>query len=246
MNKNKTYTDSEGMENYMAFYNQEITMDDCDPITLEQINKSKHPREIMSVLLNYRVLKFYYTKSIIELFEKGDGIDPHLRKKFPKIVEERARLYYDCMVKYPNLKKDEVNTAFINKIYKKWIENPDDDLLASAILQPSDIIKYFERYSGKGSLENRKFAEKALNEKNTWLLRYSSVKGEDDKINHAYVLSKYVKPNEYLHFLIIHRIGSGFYFGVSGILSGCKKIPENLNAKKIYPSIIELLKNEVL
>ena len=240
MNENKTsdVEDCHGTQNYMAMHYDEIEKGDYDPITLEELKKAKHPRATIAVRTN-GILKYYYTKSIINIFKKGRGMDPFLRTKFPDIVRKRAELYDDCLKKFPDIEKN----FDPNDIYERWITGHNNDLEASALLQPSDIIKYFEKYCGTGSMENRKHAEKALNANNTWLLRFSSIKS--DKYNKAYVLSQYQGPDTYTHYLIIHKMGIGFYYNVQ--LFRGQQIPDKLEDEniKMYPSIIELIKKEV-
>ena len=151
------------------------------------------------------------------------------------------------MIKYPDLKKDDINPK---EIYQNWIDNPNDKdarLLASAILQPSDLLAPFEKYDGKGSMKNREKATEELDQKKSWILRYSSVYNKEDKYNKAYAISLLKGEGQDVikeHYLIIHRLGSGFYYGVKNVNRGSKSIPKILEGT-FYPSIIELISNVI-
>ena len=237
------------MSEYLDF-NINIAQSDnngYDPISFDKINilnYNVHPRSSISILRDNNKPYFYNIDTLINIIELGDSKDPFTRKKFDEITIERIYLYKKCLDTFPDLNKDDIN---YNQIYNDWINdknNPLKLLKAQSLIQPSNIMDYFRSYNGKYNFNNRDECVKELLNKpnNSWILRNSSIKDTD--IQKAYCLS--FKKNDVIkHYLIIHKIGYGFYFGVKILRGKILKNNENFNYIKLYPSIIHLIQEQL-
>jgi len=217
-----------------------------DPITLEKLSileESSHPRGSIAIRRKNSKPYFYNVKTIVRIIEDGDGKDPFTRQKFDKITMERAYMYYELLLKFPDLKKENIN---YKSIYNDWMTEPNNQnkrLKARCLLQPSDLQNMFREYNGKGCLQSRSKAILELKEKSvgSWILRNSSVK--DTETIKCYCLT--VKTaNGFKHNLVVHKYGAGVYFSV--VFNRQEKITENFKYGKSYPNIIDLIEDQCL
>ena len=216
-----------------------------DPITLDELEilkPSSHPRGSIAVRLDNGkgdgIIYYYNVQTLINIIN-NDCRDPFTRQLLDEITVKRAKLYYKLIQNFPYMTKEEIN---YEQIYTDWVNDPTNQLnllKAKCFLQPSDILEFFRRYGGKGSVTNREQAEAELRNKpkNSWLLRNSSVK--DTNTRKGYTLSVKTNHNTIEHVLIVHKLGSGIYFGVA--LAREAEIPEKLIYTEVYPSIVDLL-----
>lgn len=235
------------MSEYLSFNIHLANQDILDPISYDKIyllDSTSHPRSSMTLLRDNNKPYIYNVNTIINIIEIGNGCDPFTRKKYDEITIERAYLYKKCMDVFPDLKRDIID---YNEIYNEWINDvyhPFKLLKAQCLLQPSNIINNFRSYNGKNNTNNRADCIRELTNKpnNSWILRNSSIK--DTEIQKAYCLSIKKKDKIY-HYLIIHKIGYGIYFGVMCNSSKILDDSEELNYSKMYPSIVHLIQEQI-
>lgn len=229
---------------YYTKFNQTIAKKEGedDPISYEPLlllKKNSHPRSSISIRRPNGTPYFYNTDTITQIINNGDKKDPFTRLPLNKPTLERARLYNLCLQKFPDLKTENIDTK---QIYTDWITNPtnpDKKLKAQCLLQPSDLVDIFKSYNGKGSSLNRLAAAHELKQKTvgSWLLRNSSVKDTDTK--KGYCISVRTDNHTIKHYLIVHKLGCGIYWGVS--LDSSVEIPETFQYQKEYANIVDLL-----
>lgn len=239
------------MESYVSFTRNIVQAKQPEDIlTLEEIkyDQLSHPRAVMTIRRSNGLPYPFLVKTIVQLIERGNGQDPVTRQPFSDLTKQRAFLYNDCLRAFPNYQLNKMNA---HNLYQRWVSTYQQDmdskerdkvrLEAKCFLQAEDLMGIFNSFHGKGSMLNRVSAEAALENGQTWILRDSSVK--DTEYDHAYTLTKRV-GTQIEHFLIIHRIGDGFYFGAKGIMRG-KSATDMAGWFSSYPTIIHLLEANV-
>jgi len=79
-----------------------------DIITTQEFNydENSHPRSVMTIRRDNNIPYPYFTQSVIDIIQKGDGKDPITRKPFDDLTIQRAFLYQECMEKFPNYSLD--------------------------------------------------------------------------------------------------------------------------------------------
>lgn len=232
-------------------FTRELSKDNIDPVELEEFKgeETAHPREIITIRRANNKPHPYYVRSVIAILDRGNGCDPETRQPFSQLTIQRARLYQDCLTFFPNYTMENLD---VKNIYIRWrstyntnislMSNELTRLEARCFLQASDLIDIFNNFDGSGSMMNREKAEQVLTTVGDWLLRPSSV--IDTEYDKAYVLSRYTTEG-CRHYLIIHRIGEGFYYNVNGIDRGMLASSPITRYAKAYPTIINLLEDVV-
>lgn len=182
-----------------------------DPITLEEMDDT-HPRNIITFYNgfnplteeDYEVTK-YDTNSIYAwLMTVGDNMafNPMTRVNFDANQIRRIKWYKECVDKYPDLKRTEINET---EIIQKYMDEPNE--------VNTDMFKYLVTYEtlidylGFHDF-NRDKAIEYLADKpyNTFVIRKCSVK--DTKYNKFFVLSV-KKSYGVTHYLFVHTYGYG-------------------------------------
>ncbi len=241
----------------MAEYNADteyisINNDGRDDITFDTLRIS-HPRATITLRKTNNEPHPYNLNTIIDIITKGNGCDPLTRIPFPPIVSERVFLYQRCIQLFPDYN---INMLDTNVLFRRWLSTyyPNSFTLqeiekirieARCFLQAEDLVSLFKTYLGKANMENRKQAEKELENKpdGYWLLRNSSL--IDSKWNKAFALSIKISNKKYKHIAIVHKIGEGLCFNCNSLSrgSGAEHI---LTYETIYPTIIDMLEDTVM
>lgn len=236
------------MNEYVSIGQTRVIAERDDPITMEEFkyDENAHPRLVMMIRRSNGVPYPYHTTTVMELVNRGMK-DPFTQRYFSEITKERARLYLKSLEKFPTYTNRNLNTK---EIMEKWLlmkvatslTEEQKELIrleAQCFLQPSDLLELFEAYDGKGSMNNRQKAENEItNGVRKWVLRNSSL--TDTEYNKAYVLT-YKKGDAIHNSLIIHRVGEGFYLGVSGITRNGSAGDRMESYTAVFPTIIHLL-----
>lgn len=234
---------------YISIHQHIAQEEGKDPITwdeLELLKENPHPRGMITIRRSNNKPYPYNVDSFIKLTET-QARDPFTRQPFRSVDIMRAKLYKECMEKFPNY--DMTNRNLL-EIFQRWKDTYSSEckldtntkylyqLEARGFLQIEDVTNMFKEYFGKGSMENRQKACDELNDKpkGTWFLRNSSITGDEHNI--AYVLS--VKDVDIAgHYVIIHRIGAGFFVDVAiGRGSSCVN---DTQCEIILPCFIDVL-----
>jgi len=224
-----------------------------DIISCEEFpsDENTHPRSVMFVRrTNDRPYPFF-TSSIMSIINKGNSCDPVTRERFSNLVIERAKMYNQSLIYFPNYKLKNLNTK---DLYLRWINTyksekafTDDEILkirleANCFLQAEDLMGIFQTFNGKGSLKNRSNSVEFLSKtKRKWILRHSSLK--DTEYNKAYVLTYTNLDDTFSHIVIVHKIGEGFFYNVK--INRQSSVESFLDYDKSYPTIINTLEKEI-
>ena len=251
------------MNEYVIIGQARTITEHDDPITMEEFkyDGNAHPRNVMMIRRSNGIPYPYFTTTVAELISR-DMRDPFTNQPFSAITKQRAKLYLKSLETFPDYTNATLNTE---EILKKWLSihdaactftNEQKELIcleAHCFLQPSDLLGLFKPYEGQGSMDNR---QKAVDElvagdatARKWILRNSSI--HDTTYNKAYVLTykedNYETPEapKVFHELIIHHVGEGFYFGVSGFVRNGNASDPIVGYKAVYPTIIQLLESQV-
>jgi hypothetical protein len=268
------------MENYLSFnFKQSMKQSDDgstysrDPISFDRLESSdkenSHIRGTMSLRRSNGIPYYYNVDTVLDIINKGDGKDPFTRIPFSSLVKERAKLYKESKLLFPNYTYKNLNVKDLFERWKKYItsseneqkenfeENRKLNIEAKCFLQAEDLTSIFRKYNGKENLENRPMSERELKNKKdgSWLIRNSSIKGNEH--NKAYVFtykSRYNSLDEkgivvygnpkYTHILIVHKIGEGFFCNVE--LNRGVDITNDIKFGQSYPTIISLLEKLIL
>lgn len=208
-----------------------------------------HPRMVMLVRRTNGHPYPFFTTTVMDIINKGDGCDPVTRQQFSNLVRQRAELYNQALIDFPDYKLKDLNTR---ELYIRWInthktgtqvneEVKKTRLEASCFLQAEDLMGIFQTFNGKGSLENRASAVAFLVQTGRkWVLRHCSLK--DTKYDKAYALT-YLGIGGMSHVVIVHRIGEGFFYEVA--IGRQDSVGGTLYYEKSYPTIISLLEQEI-
>ena len=233
--------------NYKSIDEQKPIEIEKKTIEIEPIEIEKKPNVIEQkpIVIEQKPIEIEKKPIVIEPIEieqKPIEIEPIEIEQKPIEIEQKPNKKNKKTFIKPN-----IVIPFCNQIYNDWINdqnNPLKLLKAQSLIQPSNIMDYFRSYNGKYNFNNRDECVKELLNKpnNSWILRNSSIKDTD--IQKAYCLS--FKKNDVIkHYLIIHKIGYGFYFGVKILRGKILKNNENFNYIKLYPSIIHLIQEQL-
>lgn len=249
------------MQLYVDFTN-DIAMDaEIDPITMDTFEgKDGHPRSVITLRGSNGVPRPYLTTTVKKMLDLGLK-DPFTRRPFTALIKSRVNLYLQSLKGFPEYTIGMLEQETGN-IFNKWIATYSDDcklskmeiyktrVLANCFLQAEDLAFLFSKYHGGGSMENRRLVINDLSDNMysdnmyskdrniSWILRKCSV--VDTEYDKAYVISQKV-GNRVRHLLIIHRIGEGFYFNVSGIGRGMPANTPITSYESSHPTIIDIL-----
>jgi len=241
------------MEEYTKVTKQMTIEESEDIITGEsfEYDENAHPRSIMMIRKSNGVPCPFFVESIIKILTIGNGNNPFTRRPLSQLTRERAMLFSRCIKEFPNYK---ILPGSSIDLFNRWIASyrPDCSLSprekslllleAQCFLQAEDLLDIFQSFNGSGSLDNRSEAENFLkNTGKTWILRHSSL--QDSEYNKAYALTRLSLNGNYIHDAIVHRIGEGFFIGLT--LKRGDNVNSNFSFSAEYPSIIHLLCAEV-
>ena len=237
------------MDTYSSITQDIARQETMDPVTWEDFktDEKAHPRAVMTIRRSNGVPYPYLVSTVMRLIRAGQP-EPVTRAPFSAITKKRAELYSECMQVFPDYTLEDLDTV---DLFRRWQEtfNPFSQLSeeqkehtrleARCFLQAEDLLTIFKKYQGKGSNENRAKAMDDVAQGYRWILRNSSVR--DTEYEKAYALTR--NEGRVCHYLIIHKIGDGFYYNVKNIGRGesAGKFFICRPDFAVYPTIIQLL-----
>lgn len=220
-----------------------------------------HPRSSINIRDGDKFSSFNLN-TVASLLLQGKP-NPSTGQPFRKIDIERITMYIESCTIFPGYSLSSLDTR---DLYNRWIqtfdkdlnlENPDvfesvkkTRLEARCFLQAEDLVEIFRAYCGKGSLDNRIKAQAELCDKpiGSWLIRNTSLK--ETKYDKPMVITIHIGgESQFMHKIIIHKIGQGFYLGTSNKSDGTK-VCRGDSAKDIIldtvsaqPTIIDMIES---
>lgn len=218
----------------MSCYFTFSTNEDClpDPITMEEMSDI-HPRSIItfyngfnpSTLEDHELTK-YDTNSIYDMMVRvGEHrmFDPLTRKTLDINQIKRIKWYKECLDKYPDIKRVEINEE---EIIRKYMEDKNE--------YTTDMFRYFVTYEslidflGFHDFDRSK-AEEYLGDKDVGSIGLRKTSMIDTKYNKFFCVSV-KRLDKVIHYAFVHRYG----YGITHV-----KTVSNANVSQV-----ELIKSE--